>query len=170
MARYGLFFRADTNKPLNLYIYRENELPPVETWPKDGSYLVTFDDTHQDYNMLYGVFVEDQDREYSGYDGPNAVYDRATNTITVPQLPVVTVIDQIRIERNRRIAWTDEIMFAPDLPANIKQELLDYRQALRDITKNLPPGADLHTAPWPEIPNKFVTVNPDHLSGDHNPI
>lgn len=170
MARYGLFFRGDTNKPVNLYLYRENEFPPVEAYPKDGSYFVTFDENTPNYDLIYGVLVDDKEKIYGEYDSFNTTYDVATNTFTFVKKSIPSVIDQIRIERDRRLAFTDELMFAPDYPDDIKQALLDYRQALRDITKNLPAGADVLTAPWPELPSKLITINPDHLSGDHNPI
>ena len=62
------------------------------------------------------------------------------------------LLNELRIERNKRIALTD-YLFTSDFPhpsPEAKQAWLDYRQALRDLPANT---ADPENPVWPQAPN-----------------
>jgi hypothetical protein len=70
-----------------------------------------------------------------------------------PPAPVINadlLLAELRIERNRRIALTDWTQF-PDAPLSqeLKAAYVVYRQALRDLPKNV---IDLTQVEWPVEP------------------
>lgn len=62
----------------------------------------------------------------------------------------------LRNARNNFLSSTDKYMWIPDLPEDIKTEILEYRQVMRDITDKF--GTEW-TEPehvnWPEYPSKI---------------
>jgi hypothetical protein len=65
-------------------------------------------------------------------------------------------IDEIRNIRNFMISRSDNLMLIPDLPSDIKAELIEYRNELRNITDKI--GKEWKTnedVVFPEIPEKL---------------
>jgi hypothetical protein len=72
-------------------------------------------------------------------------------TIRSDQLVVVRKWEELREERNKRIAQTD-YLFTSDYPhatEEVKQAWLDYRQSLRDLPANTEDPSD---PTWPQEP------------------
>lgn len=62
-------------------------------------------------------------------------------------------------ERDRLLRVTDTLMYAPDYPGTLKQELLTYRQALRDLPSTLDPQLErFEDLKWPAPPKQFRLV------------
>lgn len=160
MTQYALFFNTETNKPYNMVVYRDAEIPPEDHWPPNTK-LFVFDETTENFDMLYGVWVEDQEKVYLDYDAFNVVLDPVTGEFTFPMLAKLSNIELIREIRNKKIAETDVFMYAPDLPDSITQQLLAYRQALRDITNGLDPETAPDVITWPEMPAAFQSARMD---------
>lgn len=63
----------------------------------------------------------------------------------------------LRQTRNNFLSSTDKILLIPDLPEDIKAEVIEYRRVMRDITTKF--GTEW-TEPehvnWPEYPKKLM--------------
>jgi hypothetical protein len=159
MTQYALFFSTETKKPVNLILFKDAEIPPAYVHP-DGQILVTFNETTPNFDLLYGLFVEDPDRNYDQYDHFNTEYNADTQEFTFVKRLIISNLELIRTERNTKIKFTDELMHAPDLPSNLRDDLVAYRQALRDITVGLSENVDPMTFEWPELPAPFAQPKP----------
>jgi len=154
MTQYALFFNTQTNKPHSAVIYRDEQIPPQEVWPPNTD-LFVFDETTPNFNKLYGIFVDDKEKVYLDYDAFNTVRDPVTGEFTFPLMEKMSNIEQIRWERNKKMEESDAFIYAPDLPESIMQELLAYRQALRDITNGIDPETPTYELNWPVLPEPF---------------
>lgn len=78
---------------------------------------------------------------------------RRFQIVKVPEPTDEEIAEQVRLERDRRIAATD-YMAMPDYPSNPKnlEELKVYRQALRDVPEQKGFPRDVR---WPDVP-KFL--------------
>ena len=156
MAKFGILLKEDGTLHSGFW-YREEDLPNTELLPPDARLLV-IEDTRQDYEFLYAYFVEDSNRittRYLPMQAPNAfIYNWNTGEFTFNLAPIPDLLFEVRRERNKRIAETDELMLVPDYPSDLKQQLIDYRAALRDITDNPDPSWErVEQFPWPERPH-----------------
>jgi len=65
-------------------------------------------------------------------------------------------IDEIRNIRNFMISRSDNLMLIPDLPSDIKAELIEYRNELRNITDKIGKEWKINEdVVFPEIPEKL---------------
>lgn len=157
MAKYGILLKDDGTLFSGVR-FTEEQLPSNEFIPP-GANLFVFDETRSDYEFLYAYFISDDTRlttEYKAFYQPGAfTFNFETSEFTFSPADIgLSVIEEVRIERGKRIAETDALMMVPDYPADLKSQLLAYRQALRDITNNLDPSwTDPTDFPWPEKPN-----------------
>lgn len=157
MAKYGILLKEDGTL-FSGFWYKEQDLPDDAHIPP-GAKLVTFDETRSDYEFLYAYFIEDTNKITSTYlplQAPGAfTYNFDTAEFTFNPMPEgPSLLDQVREERNRRIAATDVLVAVPDYPADLMAQVLVYRQALRDITVNPDPSwTDPSQFPWPEKPH-----------------
>lgn len=65
-------------------------------------------------------------------------------------------LEELRAERNRRLAETD-YLFTPDVNVGNKNQngyILSYRQQLRDLPEN--PDLDLDNVVWPVKPVEWM--------------
>ncbi len=156
MAKFGILLKEDGTLHSGFW-YSEENLPAPEVVPQDAKLLV-IEDSRQDYEFLYAYFVEDINRitiSYLPLYAPGAFnYNFDTDSFTFNLAPVPDVLAEVRRERNTRIAETDDLMLVPDYPADLKQQLISYRAALRDITNNPDPSwTKIEDFPWPERPH-----------------
>jgi hypothetical protein len=86
---------------------------------------------------------------------------RRFQIVKVPEPTDEEIAEQVRLERDRRIAETDYYMM-PDYPSdpNNIEEMKVYRQALRDIPKQ--EGFPSKFA-WPDVPKFLCEDNSDNL-------
>ena len=80
-------------------------------------------------------------------DGNVVSWDASAVATKEAELLAAYKLEELRMERNRRIAETDHWMFSDT--ATPSQAQLDYRQALRDITDN---ATSLDDVTWPTKP------------------
>lgn len=159
MAKYGVYFKEDGTLGSRV-VYTEQELPHPDHYIP-GCTIVTFDETTEDYGILYGLFVEDPDKQYSQYlpaELGGVAYDFNTKTFSfvIPDARKSDILAEVRAERKNLLASTDDLALIPDLPTALKTELLNYRQALRDITKTIDPESTTFSdVVWPELPVAF---------------
>lgn len=75
-----------------------------------------------------------------------------------PPVPIRVLAENVRSERDRRLAETDWYMM-PDYPSNPQnlEELKVYRQALRDLSKQEGFPRDVR---WPDVP-EFLYKDPE---------
>lgn len=78
---------------------------------------------------------------------------RCFQIVKVPEPTDEEIAEQVRLERDRRIAKTDYLAM-PDYPSNPQnlEELKVYRQALRDVPEQEGFPRDVR---WPDVP-KFL--------------
>lgn len=155
MTQYALYFKKDTNLPLNWCVFQGENIPPLEVTPP-GCELVSFDELSKDFDILYALYVEDPEKKYFDYDMFTTTYNFETKEFSFQKKVIPSNLEQIRAERNAKIAYTDDLVLAPDIPDELKNSLLEYRQALRDITDGLDPDTSSHDVKWPELPIQFV--------------
>lgn len=86
---------------------------------------------------------------------------RRFQIVKVPEPTDEEIAEQVRLERDRRIAATDYYMM-PDYPSdpNNIEEMKVYRQALRDIPKR---EGFPSKFTWPDVPKFLCEDNSDNL-------
>lgn len=86
---------------------------------------------------------------------------RRFQIVKVPEPTDEEIAEQVRLERDRRIAETDYYMM-PDYPSdpNNIEEMKVYRQALRDIPKQ---EGFPSKFTWPDVPKFLCEDNLDNL-------
>lgn len=156
MAKFGILLKEDGTLHSGFW-YKEEDLPNPEVLPPDARLLV-IEDTRPNYEFLYAYFVEDTNRittRYLPLATPGAFnYNWETEEFTFNLAPIPDLLGEVRRERNKRIEETDGLMLVPDYPADLKQQLIVYRAALRDITNNPDPSWErVEQFPWPERPH-----------------
>ena len=156
MAKFGILLKEDGTLHSGFY-YKEQDIPDENILPLDARLLV-IEDTRSDYEFLYAYFVDDANRITTAYlplYAPGAfTYNFATSEFTFNLAPVPNLLDEVRKERNIRIAETDDLMLVPDYPADLMQQLVTYREALRNITNNPDPSwTRIEDFPWPARPS-----------------
>lgn len=160
MTTYALIFNNDGTLH-NSHVYRDANIPTAELLPPDCG-LATFNETTANFAFLYAYFVEDPGyitNSYMPQSAGGVTYNFNTSTFTFTERPPApTLIEEIRTERNMRIAVTDDLVYVPDYPAGYMDQILAYRAALRDITDNIDPSwTDITHVVWPAIP-AFIDV------------
>lgn len=159
MAVYGLIVNRDTGLPHLNYGLTEEQMPD-DLFIPHGCALVKFDDDHKDAALLKALLFVDHENMSVDYKQPvegGIKYNFDTNTFTFEKINFELNIDALRAVRNNFLSQTDKYMMIPDLPDDIKQELLVYRAALRDATSKV--GTEwktIHDVEWPEFPNKLL--------------
>lgn len=162
MAKFGVYFKEDGTVGSNM-VFTENHIPPESVTPP-GLTLVIVDRSTKDYDILYGLFVEDQDKKYANYvpytsGGITYNFDTKEFSFAISEERDIRFIDEVRVDRDQRLKFTDELALIPDLPDSLKAELIEYRQQLRDITKNIDPSWEsMNQVVWPELPTAFKHV------------
>lgn len=150
-------FYKDTGECRDGVIYDETLTPPAHVVPSDCS-LVHFDETHPDYALMVALFVgPDLDGislDYAGVPPKTVVkYDFTTTKFVFTKPVRFTTLEMVRMQRNAELSNCDHLLSLPDLPEELKQKTLEYRQKLRDITEGADSSWDFLDYPWPEIPS-----------------
>lgn len=161
MSTYGLIVDRSTGIPVYNYGFKEVDFPTVIP---DGCELVTFGEKTSNFALLYALAFEDPDQIASDYLLPavgGIVYNFKTKAFSLHKQDFSINLDQLRAVRNSMLAQTDKYMMIPDLPDNIKQKVLAYRQALRAAPAKV--GKEwktIHDVAWPEFPQELIDVAP----------
>lgn len=157
MNKYALLVYKDTGIAGVGSAFVNEQIPTEEFLPPD-KVLVEFDETHPDYELLYLLLVDDNIGTGSEYMPPikgGVKYNFDTKRFEFTKEPPPNTLEIIRAMRNDMIRNTDDLMLVPDLPQALKDELIAYRQALRDVTANATNITPLDTIAWP-TPPKFI--------------
>lgn len=136
MEPFSVIVENKTGKLFHGHGYRLNETPPEEAIPTNCQ-LITIDNSFENSELLYALFIDDPDRIAIDYVHPSLggiTYDWEHGKFNLTKIDLSIDLDQVRNERNRLLSITDNFMNLPDLPESIKDELIQYRQQLRDIT------------------------------------
>ena len=158
MTQYAIYFRTDDGTVFNTIVFTGAEIPPDSVTPP-GAQLVRFDHNTPQFRELYGVLVEDPDKQFSDYIPAIAggvVYDFNDGTFEFFKVENLDFLNDVRTMRNKLLAETDILAMVPDYPDSVKAELLAYRQALRDLIADLDPSwTHIRDVVWPELPTAF---------------
>lgn len=159
MAQYGILVDTVTGIPVHDAGLEEINFPP-ESALAPGVDLVTFTESTPNFNLLRAFFFGDPDRltaDYKLSTNGGVVYNKVDNTFTFHKQDISIDLDKLKNFRNQLLKATDKYMLIPDLPQNIKTELLAYRQALRDSPAKVNrEWKTVYDVQWPEFPKKLI--------------
>ena len=102
------------------------------------------------YSNVYRIVDSDTGPIAYDSDGNVVSWDDSAVSTKESELIVSGDLEQLRVERNVKLAETDwEIVMHKEKGTNIPTALKTYRQALRDITDS---ATSLDDVTWPEKP------------------
>ena len=160
MTTYGFYVKQDTGTTLNGHVFSGADLDAARNVVPVGCKIVTFDESHTDFDLLYALLVDNSSGLANSYLPVflgGLVYNFENNEFTfVEAPPPPPLIDLIREERNRRLHLTDDLALVPDYPQELQDAVLNYRAALRDITDNIDPL-------WKNPEDVVWPTPPDHI-------
>lgn len=169
MTQYAIYFRTDDGTVLTGNVFTGSEIPPDSVTPP-GAQLVKFDHNTPKFNELYGVLVEDPNKQFSEYipaHSGGVVYDFNDGTFEFFKVEATNFLADVRAMRNTLLAETDILAMVPDYPESIKSQLTAYRQALRDIIADLDPSwTHVRDVVWPTLPAAFSRTAPQLITVD----
>lgn len=159
MAQYGILVDSVTGIPVYDAGLTESQFPPESAMPA-GVDLVIFTESTPQFELLHAFFFGDPNRLTSDYKlniHGGVVYDKAANTFSFHKKDLTININQLKSVRNELLKATDKYMFIPDLPQDIKTDILAYRQALRDAPNKVNnEWRTVYDVQWPEFPQKLI--------------
>lgn len=166
MKKFALIVRNDTGTLQVGSYFNEDEVPSDTAVPL-GCTLVHVDpDTTEDYDMLYAMIVEDPEKisvKYLPAHLGGLVWNFDTQKWSfVDDHEKPTLLGLVRRDRDAKLLVTDLHAQVDDYPAGLLEQVLEYRQALRDITDTLDPSwtiEDLDKVVWPEVPHFLGDVD-----------
>jgi hypothetical protein len=82
------------------------------------------------------------------YDIDSLVYNTGTSSWDTPAYKESTVTWEDKIHARNNMLLASDGKIAPDMPDDIKQEWLDFRQTLRDLPSTFGYGTDSEIAAW----------------------
>ena len=160
MKKFALIVRNDTGTLYYGTVFNEDETPADSAIPPNCTMIHVDPDTSNDYEMLYAMMIEDPEKVSVKYlpahlgglvwDFENSVW----NFVEDHEKP--TLLGIIRNDRDARLRHTDLHAQVDDYPDGLLVQVLEYRQALRDITDTIDPSwtiEDLDKVVWPEKPS-----------------
>lgn len=159
MALYGILVFNNTGIPVFNYGYTEEDFPSSSVIDPNTT-LVTFSEDTENFDIIYARLFVDPDRLAVNYKLPcdgGIIYNFSTDSFELHKEDWSIQLDEFTNTRNQMLASTDKYMLIPDLPNDIQDELVVYRQKLRDITSKL--GNEwntIHDIDWPEFPKKLL--------------
>jgi hypothetical protein len=159
MKEYGILINSQTGKPVYNTGFQESEIPPEDILPT-GTEVVRFSETTDNFELLYALFFTDPNRlsvEYKQPTNGGVIYDIITKTFSFYKQDFTLKLEELQKVRNQLLINTDKYMLVPDLPQDIRADLLAYRAQLRNITSKL--GTEWNTifdVQWPEFPQKLI--------------
>lgn len=159
MELYGILVLNDTGVPVFNYGYTEEEFPPTSVINPTTT-LVTFSKDTENFDIIYALVFADPDRIAVDYKLPNnggIIYNFNTGSFELHKEDWSIKLDELTHVRNQLLSNTDKYMLIPDLPDDIRNELIVYRQTLRDATSKV--GNEwntIHDIEWPEFPQKLL--------------
>jgi hypothetical protein len=169
MEQYGFLVDSDTGVPIDNIGFKESEFP--STIPSH-TMLVKFNQSTPDFEKIYAMFFGDPNRLTVDLLLPHeggVVYNKSNNTFTFTEIDWSINIEEFKKVRNNMITSTDKYMLLPDLPQNLKDEIVSYRQQLRDITKKV--GTEwktVHDINWPTPPSFTLPEVPNVIPMPEN--
>ena len=159
MKKYGILINSQTGVPVRNTGFQELEIPSGNILPLNTE-VVIFTNSTPDFNLLQAFFFTDPDRLTTEYKQPiqgGVVYDFNTKSFNFHKEDYSIKLDDVKFVRNQLLSNTDKYMLIPDLPQSIKNDVVAYRTALRNITDKV--GTEWKTVfdvQWPEFPSKLI--------------
>lgn len=173
MNLYGILVFNDTGIPVFNYGYTEDEFPSESSYDSTVMSLITFSENIENFNIIYARIFHDIDNIAIKYKLPRdggIVYNFNTKTFELYEEDWSINLDVFIDGRNQLLAKTDKFMLIPDLPDDIRNDLINYRQLLRDITSKVNnEWLTIHDIEWPEFPQKLL-IQPIEMEEDLEPI
>ena len=164
MAQYGFLVNSDTGISVAGPGFRESEFP--SSIPSN-TMLVKFDEGTVNFDTLYGMFFGDPNRLtvdiLPSHEG-GIVYNKSNSSFTFNLIDWSIDEEQLRGVRNSFLSATDKYLIIPDLPQSLKDEVIAYRNELRNITDKF--GNEwktVHDVAWPQIPSFILMETPERV-------
>lgn len=155
MKKYAILVFKDTGVAGVAQAFVDEQIPSLNLLPPDKD-LVEFDETHPDFDLLYALTIDDTAGVGAEYLAPiqgGVKYNFDTQRFEFTKDTPPDVFEIARNTRNQMIRETDDLMLVPDMPQSLKDQLVTYRQALRDVTNNLTADTNPANIVWPERPH-----------------
>jgi hypothetical protein len=155
MDKFSFFIVQETGELYNPIVYGEEQTPPDEATPP-GCELMHVSTSTSDFTiikaLMWGGNIE-LASEYIPVSYGGLYYSYEEERFKFRKKPEFNILNAVREHRDALLADTDDMVLVPDLPGNLMQITLDYRQALRDLTKNANPNWEkIEDFPWPDKP------------------
>jgi hypothetical protein len=161
MAKYGFLVNSETGVSVPGPGFRESEFPT--SIPSD-TILVKFDESEENFDILYAVFFGDPNKLtvniLPSHQG-GVVYNKSNGHFTFNEYDWSINEDELRQVRNNFLTATDKYLILPDLPQSLQDELIAYRNELRNITSKF--GKEwqtIHDVEWPQVPSFILPEKP----------
>lgn len=168
MTNFAILINKNTGIPVQEYAYTGNDILAEDLLPPNTEQVIVTD-TSPNFELIKAFFFGDPNRltvEYKLVRNGGIKYDFTSKTFTFHKDDISIDIQQIRNVRNDLLKQTDKYMLIPDLPQDIKTELLTLRNTLRTITSKV--GTEWQTVydiQWPAFPEKLIInqLNPPQV-------
>ena len=164
MAQYGFLVNSDTGVSVAGPGFTESEFP--SSIPSD-TMLVKFDESTVNFDTLHAMFFGDPNRLtvdiISSYQG-GIVYNKSNNAFTFNRIDWSINEDELRTARNSFLVSTDKYLLLTDLPQSLKDEVIAYRNELRNISDKF--GNEwktVHDVEWPQVPSFILMETPERV-------
>jgi hypothetical protein len=158
MTQYTILVNKNTGVPVVDRVLMDNQ--PLPTTLPEFIIPVVFDAQTTNFELLKAFFVLDPDRlviDYKPAMEGGVLYNADTGTFSFHKMDLSINVEAVKNFRNELLRQSDMYMLIPDLPQDIKQELLAYRQALRDSTNKINvEWKTVRDIQWPEFPRKLI--------------
>jgi len=163
MTTFTILIDKLTGIPTQEYGYTGSNILSEQFVPANAEQIAV-SETTPNYELIKAFFFGDPNRlttEYKLTKQGGIKYDFANKTFTFHKQDISIDINQLRIARNSMLQQTDKYMLVPDLPQDIKTELIAFREALRNATTKV--GTEWETVydiNWPLFPEKLTPTAP----------
>lgn len=161
MTNFAILINKNTGIPAQEYAYTGSDILTEDLLPPGTEQIIVTDVT-PDFELIKAFFFGDPNRlttEYKLVRNGGIKYDFTSKTFTFHKDDISVDIQQVRNVRNDMLKQTDLYMLVPDLPEDIKTQLITLRSTLRNITSKV--GTEwqtVHDIEWPAFPEKLVVT------------
>lgn len=159
MVNFAILINKTTGVPIQEYAYTGDDILTEDLIPS-GAEQVIVTDSNPNFELIKAFFFGDPNKltvEYKLVRHGGIKYDFNTKSFTFHKEDTSINLDVIRNIRNDMLKQTDKYMLVPDLPEDIKAELITLRNTLRNITSKV--GTEwktIYDIQWPTFPQKLI--------------
>jgi hypothetical protein len=161
MTNFAILINKNTGIPIKEIGYTGDDILTEDLIPPNVEQIIV-NDTNPNFELIKAFFFGDPNRlttEYKLVRDGGIKYDFTSKSFTFHKDDISIDIEQVRNVRNDMLKQTDQYMLVPDLPQDIKTQLITLRSTLRNITSKV--GTEWQTVydiQWPTFPEKLIVT------------